>query len=454
MNNLNNFEIPKEIKAKPKIFGLEVKEIVIILLVVFASLTFLKDMIHKFFVIPYFIVVIIGMVYLFSNSLQNPGKKNYESIFLFFKHNRKNYHPIDGNATSNQELLELVQQENELIIERYHGDKAIEDEKIKVDITLTDTSTSHEEIQEEELLEFEEKNRVVKNVLKKEKNNNENDNSRADFLKEKESAGTNIRKRSERKQSKTKIFSLPTRKKGDYKEIVMDNQKQNQTSMNENVEELQSMKGQKRSGKRPQKDYSKHLLVAISILLFSVGSWYLSKGNSQDVNTIAKEQGETEEVLVNALKKFSMKEYEQSAELFDGVEYETLNDEDKDLMLLSYLFSDQPEKAIELEPSFAESVISYYKARHSMQKLRDLAEIVDSKAIDFEIAVSDKDYWTIIELKESVKMKGERPQNIVNAYLQLDNTDGARKFAEKLEDETLIELIEQEIDEFEKKDKK
>lgn len=390
------------------------------------------------------------MLYLFSNSPHNPKKKNYESIILFFKHNRKNYHPIDGNATSNEELLEQIKQENELIIDRFHDNKTIETDKLEANNSFS----AHEEIQEDELLQFEEQNKVVKNVLKKEQENDEKVHYQPSELNEKnevdiESEKTD-RKATDKKPSAMKMFTLPKRKKSDHKENVMDNSELDEGTMVEKIEDLKTTKKEKTS----QRDYGKHLLVILSVLLFSIGSWFLSKGSSENVNTIAQEQAETEDVLVNALKKFSMKEYEESAKLFDGVEYEALNDDDKDLMLLSYLFSDQPEKAIELEPSFDESVISYYKARHSMQKLRDLAEIVESKAIDFEIAVSDKDYWTIVELKESVKMKGERPQIIINAYLQLENIEGAKKFAKKVNDENLIELVEKEAKELKKKDKK
>lgn len=99
------FGIPKEIKAKPKLLGLELKELAIIGLIIVFSLTVFGEMIHKIFVIPFYIVVGLSVLYLFSPSSANPKKKNYHSILLWARRDRGKYHAININQYKNKRLL-------------------------------------------------------------------------------------------------------------------------------------------------------------------------------------------------------------------------------------------------------------------------------------------------------------------------------------------------------------
>ncbi|WP_449354679.1 DUF5592 family protein [Virgibacillus natechei] len=98
------YEIPKEIKAKPKIFGLEMRELVILLISSLLVLTLLRDLVHSVFVIPYFGVVIGFMIYLFMPSGYNPQKRHYESFILFFRHKKGTYHALDKHKQENSRL--------------------------------------------------------------------------------------------------------------------------------------------------------------------------------------------------------------------------------------------------------------------------------------------------------------------------------------------------------------
>src|SRR5699024_12501988 len=80
------YEIPKEIKSKPKIMGLEMRELVIILISSLLLLTILRELVHSLFMLFYFGIVILGMIYLFLPSGNNPGKRNFESIVRMFRH--------------------------------------------------------------------------------------------------------------------------------------------------------------------------------------------------------------------------------------------------------------------------------------------------------------------------------------------------------------------------------
>ena len=121
-------------------------------------------------------------------------------------------------------------------------------------------------------------------------------------------------------------------------------------------------------------------------------------------------------------------------------------------MLLTYLFGNQPEKALKLEPNFDETVVSYYKATHSMEKIRELNDNdeIDSKVIEFEVAVDDADYETIVDLKDFVKIKDGRDEDIVNAMMKVDDFKGAKDFAMESDNDELLD----EVKKHEKKTKK
>ncbi|TFJ91547.1 DUF5592 family protein [Lentibacillus salicampi] len=98
------YEIPKEIKAKPKILGLEMRELVILLISSLLVLTILRDLVHSVFMMPYFVAVIGFMIYLFMPSGHNPKKRHYESLILFFRHKKAVYHAMDRHKQENRQL--------------------------------------------------------------------------------------------------------------------------------------------------------------------------------------------------------------------------------------------------------------------------------------------------------------------------------------------------------------
>lgn len=99
------YEIPKEIKSKPKIMGLEMRELVIILISSLLLLTILRELVHSLFMLFYFGIAIVGMIYLFLPSGNNPDKRNYESIVLMFRRKTGTYHALDKNEVANEQIL-------------------------------------------------------------------------------------------------------------------------------------------------------------------------------------------------------------------------------------------------------------------------------------------------------------------------------------------------------------
>src|SRR5699024_4124424 len=98
------YEIPKEIKSTPKIRGLEMRELVIILISSLLLLTILRELVHSLFILFYFGIAILGMIYLFLRSGNNHGKRKYESIVLILRHKTNVYPSMDKNEIDNEQI--------------------------------------------------------------------------------------------------------------------------------------------------------------------------------------------------------------------------------------------------------------------------------------------------------------------------------------------------------------
>lgn len=99
-----NFDIPKEIKSKPKLMGLEMKELIILLIGFFAIFTFLKDMVHTALTIPFIVFTSLLLLWSVMPSRNNPALRNYMSVILFFRRDRQTYHALDHQVTKNKEF--------------------------------------------------------------------------------------------------------------------------------------------------------------------------------------------------------------------------------------------------------------------------------------------------------------------------------------------------------------
>lgn len=110
---MGSFEIPKEIKSKPKMMGLEMRELVILLLGFMSIFTIFKDMIHGLFVIPFMIIASLVLLWSVMPSSNNPSLRNYTSLLLFFKRDKYTYHAISHFQVINKEVIAHVEKEME-----------------------------------------------------------------------------------------------------------------------------------------------------------------------------------------------------------------------------------------------------------------------------------------------------------------------------------------------------
>lgn len=109
---MSNYEIPKKIKSKPTIAGLEPKELLILLIGAISVFTFFREMVHGILVIPFLVIAIGALLWSVMPSKNNPQMKNYVSLKLLFKRDKYSYHAYDHHQMTNQEVIDGVQRKN------------------------------------------------------------------------------------------------------------------------------------------------------------------------------------------------------------------------------------------------------------------------------------------------------------------------------------------------------
>ncbi|MES5943861.1 hypothetical protein COK81_27455 [Bacillus thuringiensis] len=131
--------------------------------------------------------------------------------------------------------------------------------------------------------------------------------------------------------------------------------------------------------------------------------------------------------LVKGLQQASIQQYPKAIQEFEQLDYKELDKESQKAVLFSYLLSGKANKALQYEPKFAESVVSYYVAIDNLKKVNEIQ--VKNDVIDFEKAVLAKKDGEVVRLKDKVSIDGRREQSIVDAYLRLKKYEDCFIFA-------------------------
>lgn len=180
------------------------------------------------------------------------------------------------------------------------------------------------------------------------------------------------------------------------------------------------------------------------VLLVGVGvAWIFTfiiayvLGASQ--TTSVEDGPEIDPKFLKGLKYASLQQFEEAAKEFDTLEFQKFGKTDQHIMLLTYLYSGQPQKVLTLDPSFAEAIAHYYS---QVDKPEELAKIKSKHpAILFEQAYSKKNYQQLIQLQNKVTLDQRRRKIVLQAYLQMGNVDQAKQFANQFNDPTLAKML-------------
>lgn len=132
--------------------------------------------------------------------------------------------------------------------------------------------------------------------------------------------------------------------------------------------------------------------------------------------------------FATGLRLASLERYDEAISYFEKVNFNKLSEADQELVLMTYLYSGNEQKALDLKEEIDEEIINVLLENDDLEKLKELE--TDSKLIHFEIAVLDNDYERIIELKDAERLEKDtrRANAIANAYYQLGHIEEAINF--------------------------
>lgn len=110
---MRNYEIPKEIKSKPKLFwGLYFTDLAILLVGFLFLFSVTESLVHPYLKFPYYVLGAIMMIYLIMPASANPERKNYQALVYLLKKDGMTYHALDINEGRNKILMEKIMNDN------------------------------------------------------------------------------------------------------------------------------------------------------------------------------------------------------------------------------------------------------------------------------------------------------------------------------------------------------
>lgn len=180
-------------------------------------------------------------------------------------------------------------------------------------------------------------------------------------------------------------------------------------------------------GLKGNKKYLKVLAGVGSIALIGMSVFFSIKMFT--INPDSKANAGSENYLIKGLQQAAIQQYGEASIQFDKVEYSQTDKDSQKAILFTYLLNGKANKALKLEPKFAESVVAYYIGIDNMAKINEID--VKNDVIDFEKAALNKKFDKVVSLKDKVSMDGRREKLIVEAYVNLKKFDDCFTFAKQ-----------------------
>lgn len=144
---------------------------------------------------------------------------------------------------------------------------------------------------------------------------------------------------------------------------------------------------------------------------------------------------ETVEVPVHyyeGMIQASIQKYKDAGTDFDLLtedDLELLGDNELLTIYIAYLKGGEFDKALEIDPDGAETVITYLQKRDRLSEVLDMSSTLP--VIQFEKAVLEKDYETVVSLKGEVRDTEERQQDVIKALVLTGDIDIAVEYVKE-----------------------
>jgi hypothetical protein len=176
--------------------------------------------------------------------------------------------------------------------------------------------------------------------------------------------------------------------------------------------------------------------IAISFGVLALLTPYLlpeQKVNHAD--PVSKQQQQAD-LLQNGIRLAASGKYEEAEKVLKQLDFSALSPEDKKIVLYTYVHAGQIQKALDLDPTYAESVVQYLAEKDQLKRLLSIKS--NSTIIQFEQAAYKKEYKTVLQLYEQVPIDLRRGKVIIRAYVNEGRLQEAMNFAKRTKQEKII----------------
>lgn len=177
--------------------------------------------------------------------------------------------------------------------------------------------------------------------------------------------------------------------------------------------------------------------IAISFGVLALATPYLLPEQKVNHADPVPKQQQRADLLQNGIQLAAMGKYEEAVKFLNQLDFSTLSPKDKKIVLYTYVQTDQIQKALDLDPTYAESVIQYLVDKDQLKKVLSFKS--NSVTIQFEQAAYKKEYKTVLQLYEKVPIDVRRGKAIVRAYVSEDRPQEAMNFAKGTNQGKIIE---------------
>jgi hypothetical protein len=182
------------------------------------------------------------------------------------------------------------------------------------------------------------------------------------------------------------------------------------------------------------------VIIALVLIFFAINMF--SNGKNEPTSAILASSQKDEDLLIRGLQYAAIQDYENATKSFEKVKtsFGELSEDNQMAILFSYLMTGKYQEAINAEPNFSYSVINYLVSKDNIDAVNDIDS--DEPVILFEKAANNKDFNSVLKLKDEIKLDGRRESLVVDAFVGLNKLDEALEFARSKGNKDLMEKIE------------
>lgn len=253
---------------------------------------------------------------------------------------------------------------------------------------------------------------------------------------------------------KPKEKSRPTLFKGKEKEVKKPKLKTSKKSSKKKTSNSSSKK-------KPQDKNAKmmkfgFIFVGAALLLYMISPLIVPTPKEKDKEAVVEVAIENEDgyfkgskqlnnELVEAYRKAYNSDYEEALKLLSKINKKELNSKDVPLLIQVYDETGKLNVLLDEVPSLGNDVVTFLLTNNKLDSLPDIASKMETKNpyIEFENAHYKQDFEYMLSFIDKIEINGRKESQIIDAYLNLEKVNEARKFAEKVGNPDLIKRVEE-----------